>query len=129
MVLIDTRFNKDDLDSTIESFEEEETEAEEGLDQNFKIIEESDDSSDEDRFPPTLSPSQYPIKECRVTLQKVDAVKDEDDESSEIPRILESFGKSAGFGSNLRPLLPANRNESSDADSVASFLLFVLERH
>ena len=128
VLLIDTRLNKDDLDSTIESIEEEiEAEAEEGLDRTFEILEESDDSSDEEGFPQTVSPSQYPIRECRVTLRKVDAaVKDEDDESSEIPRILESFGKSAGFGSNLRPLLPEDRKESSVA--VAAFLIFVLER-
>ena len=100
VVLIDTRLDKDDIDSTIESFEEEEeTEVEEGLDKTFEIIEDSDDSSE---------------------------VKEEDDESPEIPRILESFGKKAGFGSNLMPLLPEDRKESSDA--VAAFLIFVLER-
>ena len=42
----------------------------------------------------------------------------------EIPTILESLGKGARFGSNLRHLLQAHMNE----DAVAAFLLFVLER-
>ena len=45
---------------------------------------------------------------------------------NEILTILESFGKKAGFGSALRPLLPAKKKET--ADGVAAFLLFVLER-
>ena len=45
---------------------------------------------------------------------------------NQVPTILESFGKTAGFGCNLKQLLPPDRKESSDA--VAAFLLFVLER-
>ena len=45
---------------------------------------------------------------------------------NQVPTILESFGKTAGFGCNLNQLLPPERKESSDA--VAAFLLFVLER-
>ena len=65
-----------------------------------------------------------------LSLKKSHENGDQNDSFSrtmnEIPTILESFGKSAGFGSNLRKLLPANRKESADA--VAAFLLFVLER-
>ena len=137
IVLIDTRFSQDEIDSTVESLnddddteenlnpleisnielnisstlessdEEEEGEVDLGEDKmeekikspmedsnkNFEIFLselkktiESDESND--GFPPTVSPSQYPIKECRVSCRKMDAaVKDEvkeEDEDDEI---------------------------------------------
>ena len=96
-----SEFNIDPTVQSSDNEEEKEGEADEGLDQDFNknfeiflselqqsIDEETDESSEE--FPPTMSPSQYLIKECRVTCLKVEAaLKDEledeeDDDNDEI---------------------------------------------
>ena len=126
LFLIDTRFSRDEFDSTIESEEEcvvdpleasdtklnidstvessDEEEEKEDLDQaekeeilapledsnkNFEIflseLQQSIESEESnDGYPPAVSPSQYPIKECRVKCRKVDgAFKDEVKEEEE----------------------------------------------
>ena len=45
---------------------------------------------------------------------------------TKVPKILQSFDKDTGFGSDLKDLLPLEHKPSADA--VAAFLLFVLER-
>ena len=45
---------------------------------------------------------------------------------AQVPIILQSFGKSPGFGNSLKDLLP--REHEPSADAVAAFLLFILER-